>query len=778
MRKLNSAGVVSRPRRALGAAAVAGLAGLGLAQAALAADMDAADAAAPVATAPADSNEVAGVKIDAKKDKVSSSKYTANLRDTPQSITVISSETIAAQNLLSLREILSTQPGITFGAGEGGGGYGDSINIRGYSANNDITVDGVRDSAQYTRTDPFNLEQVEVIAGANSVYSGAGSLGGTINIVTKTPKNIDQTVIGAGGGTDHYGRLTIDTNKTLTDTIAVRLNVMAHRNDVPGRDVEKFKRFGIAPSIAFGLGTPTRVTLQYVHQKDDNIPQYGVPYYVNAIYKGPLPGVDPSNYYGYSNVDTQETKVDALTARFEHDFSEDFTIRNLTRYQEVTQFARVDPPQGTWCLANGQTPAGVACATPGFYTPSGPRGNTRDTKNKLFYSQTDFNFRFATGPVAHNLVAGFSIGDEDYHLDTGNSLRNPGGALPNPTLPLMSIANPNHVYAGPLNFVVTGRSDGQVNNKAVYLFDTAKLSEKFEFNFGVRYEKSEGEFVSTTIAAPYPVTGPVEVVSPIARNSDTLFSYRAGLVFKPVKNASIYIAYGNTQTPSQASVNGGCTATSTTGAANCNVDPEKGENIELGGKWETFEGRLLLTGAIFRNERTNYKVPSGDPTLPDAVLDGKSRVDGFSLGASGKITDKWSIFANYTYLDSEVIQSVSARTIANTGIDAQAGNPLTNTPKNSGSLWTTYQITPAISVGYGATYQGALFLNNGAPPLFKTQDYWVHNAMVAYRVSEHLDLQLNIKNIGDEEYYTRGRNNGWATPGDARSAILSANYRF
>ena len=758
----------------MGMSAVAGLAGLGLAPALA----HAADAPAPTAS-PADSaNEISGVQIDAKKEKLSSSKNTANLRDTPQSITIISSETISAQNLLSLREILSTQPGITFGAGEGGGGYGDSINLRGYSANNDITVDGVRDSAQYTRTDPFNLEQVEVIAGANSVYSGSGSLGGTINIVTKTPKASDQTVIGAGAGTDKYGRLTIDTNKALTDTIAVRLNAMVHRNDVPGRDVEQFKRWGIAPSVAFGLGTPTRVTLSYVHQTDDNVPQYGVPYYVNALYDGPLPGVDPSNYYGYSNVDRQKTKVDAFTARFEHDFSEAFSVRNLTRYQEVTQFSRVDPPQGTWCLANGQTPGGAACTAPNTFTPSGPRGTTRDTKNKLFYSQTDFNARFATGGVQHNLVAGFSIGSEDYHLDSGNSLRNPGGATPNPTLPAMSITNPNTVYTGPVNFVVTARSDGKMDNQAVYLFDTAKLSDKLEFNFGLRYEKTDGEFVPTSIATPYPATGPVETVGAIARNGDNLFSYRAGLVFKPVKNASLYLAYGNTQTPSQASVNGGCTATSTTGAANCNVDPEKGENIELGGKWETFEGRLLLTAAIFRNERTNYKVASGDPTLPDQVLDGKSRVDGFSLGASGKITDKWSVFANYTYLDSEVIQSVSDRTLANTGIDAQAGNPLTNTPENSGSLWTTYQVTPRITIGYGATYQGAFYLNNGVAPLYKSQDYWVHNAMAAFKVNDNLDLQLNVKNIADEEYYTRGRNNGWATPGDGRAAILSANYRF
>ncbi|WP_269778102.1 TonB-dependent receptor, partial [Pseudomonas tolaasii] len=206
----------------------------------------------------------------------SSPKYTEALRDTPQTITVVPKEVIHDQNLLSLRDVLSTVPGITFGAGEGGSGYGDSINLRGFSASGDIYVDGVRDSAQYSRTDPFNLEQVEVVSGASSVYSGSGAVGGTINLVTKQPELRDKTTVSAGIGTDNYKRLTLDSNSQLNDTTAFRLNLMAHGNDVPGRDYEDYSRWGIAPSIAFGLGTPTRVTLSYEHQKDDNTPQYGI----------------------------------------------------------------------------------------------------------------------------------------------------------------------------------------------------------------------------------------------------------------------------------------------------------------------------------------------------------------------------------------------------------------------------------------------------------------------------------------------------------------------
>ena len=337
-------------------------------------------------TAPDDDDPIT---VTGQRPGLESPRYTAPLLETPQTVTVVSAEIVEQQNLLGLRDILSTLPGITFGAGEGGGGYGDSINLRGYSANNDISVDGVRDSAQYTRTDPFNLEQLELTNGANSVYGGAGSLGGSINIVTKRPQGNDRTTLGVGVGTDEYRRVTLDSDHSLGDSIGVRFNVMAHENDVPGRDVETYQRWGFAPSITFGLGTDTRFTLLAAYQEDDNIPQYGVPYALGAFNNGALPGADIENYYGYANVDTQQIEAASLTGIFEHEFNERLSVRNLTRYQEVSQFIVVDPPQGTWCVTPGRNPwTGASCATPGVYLPSGPRGTTRDSQNEILINQS------------------------------------------------------------------------------------------------------------------------------------------------------------------------------------------------------------------------------------------------------------------------------------------------------------------------------------------------------------------------------------------------------
>ncbi|MDG2535529.1 TonB-dependent receptor [Sphingomonas sp. HITSZ_GF] len=725
--------------------------------------------------------------------KQESPKATRPVRDTPQTVTILSGEVIEEQNLLTLRDVLSTVPGITFGAGEGGGGYGDSITLRGFSANTDITVDGVRDSAQYTRTDPFNLEQLEVTNGPNSVTNGAGSVGGNINIVTKKPQRETRMAIGAGIGTDNYYRGTVDANWRASELVAVRLNAMAHKNDVPGRDVEDYKRWGVAPSITLGIESPTRLTLQYLHQEDTNIPQYGVPYY-----SGEVPGVDRSSYYGYRNVDTQEITVDQATATFEHDLSDRVSIRNLTRWQRVDQLSYVDPPQGTYCVAaTNLTPTGASCGTTpaGYYLPSGPRGNARNSRNDLMYDQIDLKAEFDTAGLKHTLTFGASATWEKYFLSTGNFLRNSDGTAFYTTYPLINIANPNevvtgpaatgrvygsNVYTGPVNFIESARQTGELENYAAYLFDTIELVKGIEFNGGVRIEKNKGFYRADTVSTAAATLGQVTTGTRFD-NDDTLFSYRAGLVFKPIEAVSLYVAYGNSQTPSKTSVNGSCTV------ATCNVDPETAKNYEIGAKAELFHGGLLLTVAAFRNDRDKYKVASNDPTIPDQVLDGHSRVDGISLGATGRITSAWTVTANYTYLDAKLIQSVSDYCLANPGStgcgnttanpDPAAGVELANTPKNSGSLYTTYTLPFGLKLGYGFTYQGS-FAFSAAAGSIRSDDYLIHNALISYDFTPNFSAQINVKNFTDELYYTRIRNNGWATPGDARSAILTVNYKF
>jgi len=724
-----------------------------------------------------------------------SPKSTRSVRDTPQTVTVITGETIEQQNLLTLRDMLSTVPGITFGAAEGGSPPADSITLRGYSAGADITQDGVRDSGAYNRSDNFNMEQLEIVNGANSVYGGSGSVGGSINIVTKRPLAETRIVGSAGIGTDNYYRGSIDANVRASDMLAFRLNAMVHKNDVPGRDVEKYERWGVAPSVTLGVGGPTSLTLQYLHQEDDNIPQYGVPYY--AVAGGMIPGVDRSDYFGYRNIDTQDITVDQATLTFEHQISDAVSIRNLSRWQQVSQLTVVGPPQGTYCLTTGVTPTGGSCTVNvtgigsvtvpnGYYLIGGPRGNLRDSQNEIMYNQLDLRAVFNTGAIEHTLVAGASASWEKYFLSTGNVYRNANGTVANAAFPLINFGNPNeiipgpaglgraygsNVYTGPVNFFESGRQRGEVDNYAVYLFDAMKIG-KFEINGGLRWEHNSGNYrTDTSTAATLTTPQGAIVPGPVLRNSADMFSYRIGLVYKPVEAVTLYAAYGNSKTPSISAVNGACTV------ATCNVDPESARNFEVGAKAEIADGKLLLAASAFRNERNQYKVQSPDPiTMPDQVLDGKSRVDGIALSVIGKITPQWSVTANYTYLDSELLRSVAV------GLpDPAKGAEFQQTPKHSGSLFTTYEFPFGLTLGYSMTYQGSFALNLptlASPTVYRSKDYLIHSAYVAYSVTDSLKAQLNVKNFTDELYFTRVRNNGWATPGDARAAIFSLTYTY
>ena len=763
------------------------------------------------------------VVTGARDRELESPKATAPLLDTPQTITVISDQVIRKQNLQTLRDALQTIPGITFGAGEGGGGYGDSINLRGYSANTDITIDGIRDTAQYSRTDPFNLQQIEVYNGANSVFNGSGSVGGTINLVSKVPTGETLTIVQGSVGTDDYYRGAVDSNVRVGDLVAVRLNAAYHRNDVPGRDVERYKRWGVAPAVTIGIGGPTSLTLAYVHQRDDNTPLFGVPYFNNATIGGVLPGIDRSDYYGYSNLDRQDVTVDRLTATFTHDFGGGASVRNLTRWQRVGQYSVTSAPQGTFCLSGtGRQPVatsatnaqGLPCTTTvgsatvtipaGQWLPSGPRGLVRDQENQLLTNQTDVRLtQGAKGGLFNTLNVGVSALVEDYAITSGSLLRNANGSATAP-LPFLNIVNPDSVYGGPINFVTTARSRATSENFAVYAFDTLELGEMFELNGGARWEHQKSRFQALPILSPAPgVAQPAAALLVPTVNSERLFSYRGGVVFHPVKKVSLYASYGNAKTPSIASVRAGCVSVS--GAVvtdTCDVAPETARNYEVGVKAGLFGGRLEATAAAFRNERSNFRIPSNDPALTTVqVLDGRSRVDGIALGLSGAITPSWTIFANYTYLDSEILQSVSDFCLGAPGSvgcgnsvaspDPQRGSPLVQTPTHSGSLFTTYRLPFGLEVGYGLTYQGSFTTyvpNLANATTLRAPDYLIHRAFLSYTLAEGVTAQLNIQNLTDEKYLTNIRNNinattgvvtgGWAMPGDRRSAVLSLFYSF
>ncbi|WJV26501.1 TonB-dependent siderophore receptor [Pseudomonas chlororaphis] len=682
-----------------------------------------------------------------KTERSSSAKYVAPLLDTPQTITVVPPKLIQEQQALSLRQVLSNVSGITFNAGEGGGGSGDSINIRGFSANSNMQIDGLRDSAQTNRSDTFNVEQVEVIKGPNSVFGGAGTTGGSINLVSKQPKDQAFTRLGGSLGTDNYYRLTLDSNQPLEGVgqdSAVRINLMGHQNDVPGREQIDRERWGIAPSLRLGFSDATRLTLSAFHQTDDNLPDYGVP----ALDGKKLAGVKRDAYFGWKNLDKEQIEQNAFTADFEHDFSDHLRLQNLTRYSRTAR--------DTIVSASHVNTSGVPA---GRYRPAGPQAYGRDATTEMWINQSNLIGDFEFAGMRHDLVAGVELSRETLDLKTYN--HGLGSALyPRDGY---ALGSPPGRWNGPVNKATSGYTETTLKGQAYYLFDTIALSERWDLNLGLRYDKIKGDVDKYSAS---------HVKSESLVSDTNKASARTGLVFKPTENGRIYAAWGNSFNPSAenlASTGGGLSK------GNQDLAPEKNETWELGTKWELLDKRLELDGALFRVEKSNARETMADGSTQ---LAGKQRVQGVEIGVTGHVTEQWDVFANYTFLDSETLKAANTAS----GI-ARKGQALGNTPPRSLNLWTTYELPAGWTLGYGTRYVSER--NVSSSTRAKLDAYWVHNAMLGYKVNHNLDLQLNVNNLFDKDYVERVRQQNGSTArssaieyGDARAAIMSATYSF
>jgi len=678
-----------------------------------------------------------------KPETVASPKYTEPLRDIPQTITVIPQAVIQEQGATTLRDILRNVPGISMQAGEGGVPAGDNLSIRGFNARTDLFVDGVRDFGGYSR-DPFNLQQVEVAKGPASSTTGRGSTGGSVNLVSKTPGLSPFYNGSLGIGTDEYVRTALDVNQPLAPKredwlggTSLRLNAMWHQNDTPDRDAASNERWGVAPSLSFGLGTPTRLTFSYFHLQQDNVPDYGIPWVpantngLLAAYSDKAPPVDDSNFYGITARDYEETATDMSTALIEHDFNDSFRLRDQFRYGVNDRDSVITAPR----FVNANTSTAI-----------NRQLQSRDQIDTILANQLDLISSFDTGKVSHDLVTGF----EYDHETSENYARTQSPANATPTTDLFN-PNPGDPFNGTINR--TGvKADSTADTYSFYAFDTLKFGEKWELTGGLRWDYFTVDYANTTNG-----------VGPTLSSDDGMLSWRAAVVYKPQENGSIYLGVGTSFNPS---AEGLTLSTAGNAANNLNTPPEESRTIELGTKWELFQRRLMLTTAIFCTDK--YNARTEDPTDPTdvVVLNGEQRVYGVEFTGAGRITEKWQVFGGYTWLHSEITESENA---------AEIGKELANTPEHSFSLWTTYALPFGFEIGGGAQHRGSVYNSNTNTR--QAPDYWLFDAMLSYRVNKNLTLQLNGYNLTDEDYMG-SVGGGHFIPGAGRSAVLSANLNF
>lgn len=659
-----------------------------------------------------------------KVDQSASQKLTAPLLDTPRSVTIINQAVIEERGMTSLQDVFRTTPGISLGAGEGGNPIGDRPFIRGFDALTSMYIDGIRDTGAQSR-EIFNLEQVEITKGPNSTYGGRGTTGGSVNLVSKTAKARDFNEGSVTLGTDMTKRATVDINRVIDGDIGIRINAMAHDADVAGRNEVEVQRFGFAPSVTFGLNKPTSFTLSYYHLQTDDIPDYGHPFDPRT---GQPVSVDRDTFYGLTSRDYRHTYYDGVTGEFKHDLSDSATLRNMTRYSYSENEYVVTKPN-----------ASLAQVLAGQMNRES-RGRNADSE--LLANLTDVTGDFDLGGFGNSYNAGIELSRE--------KSKNRGFTLTPATLNNVSLyaPDPSDPYNGTIN-PSASFTHTTTRTAAVYALNTTHLTPQWDVNLGLRFDNYSVRSESATATL---------------KNDSNFLNYQAGLVYKPAENGSIYISYATSSNPAGGGGGEGGNDGNISAAIE-GLEPEENVSYELGTKWDVLEKKLSLTAAVFRTEKTNARVTVAGGVTENA---GEQRVDGFEIGFSGNITPEWKVFGGYTFLKSEIVDD---------GPNANNdGKEFPLIAPNSLSLWTSYDITQDITVGAGATYQSARFVNSANT--YKLGSTWRFDAMAGYKLTKNVDLQLNVLNISDETIYDASHNGQFATVAPGRTALLTTNFKF
>ena len=758
--------------------------------------------------------QVRGEAESPYKVEPQSNKYTAPLRDTPKSVTVIPATVLRDNAATSLQDALRTVPGISFMAGEGGTAIGDRPTIRGLSSGNSIFIDGIRDIGTQTR-DVFALESVEVSKGADSAFGGRGSGGGSINLVTKQAKAGDDAAASIMLGSSDTVRGTLDKNWQINDTSAARLNVMGNKGTVPGRDdAVDFDKWGVSGALAFGMGTPTRINADYYHLTDNGMPDYSIPYdLADGRPVTETMGVDRENFYGLVNRDFRKADTDIGTISIAHDLEGGFVLRNVTRYGVSTNsYVVTNPDDSRGNVASGWVNRST---------------KTRWSETESFANTTAISGKFETGVLKHSFSGGLEVSREKRDQD-GYTVFDPAAAGATPTAigatrncstntaqqddsgtpgnagtgncTSLFNPNPNYAWAGSVKRT-NATTHFTTDSTGIYAFDTIEFSPQWLANLGVRWDDYETE---AKRAAGTNVAG-TAVSALSAQSTDTFFNYQAGLIFKPVEIGSVYASYSTESTP--VTVTGGDEDAVT--VANQALKPEESKTAEIGTKWELFHDRLLLTAAVFNTERKNAQIQI-DATTSQQV--GKTRVRGAELSFSGNVTQEWQVFGGYSYLDSELVRGTlyvapPTQPTPPTGGSASAvtevlttsqGQQLPNTPEHSFSLFTTYRVLPKLSVGGGAYYVSKVFGSTQHSRTTTTTttaagvttttpvdnvpkyvpDYWRFDATASYDFTKNVNVQVNVQNLTDETYYTKAFTTHYAQLGPGRQYLVSLNMAF
>ncbi|WP_243405755.1 TonB-dependent siderophore receptor [Simplicispira sp. 125] len=672
--------------------------------------------------------------------KTTVGKGNQDIRDIPQSVTVFTEKLMNDRNQDDFREVLRTTAGVTFQSGETGE---EDVRLRGFSLGQagDIYTDGMKDAPLYER-DTFNLDRVEVLKGSASMLFGKGSTGGVVNQVNKAPLLIDQHEVSYTLGTGKENRLTGDFNFKTGENAALRLNALVHDSDNDGAKQDKR---GIAPTFAWGIGTRDEFSIGLYALDVKGRPSYNSPW-INDNGKI-VPTLPAKNYYGLAS-DHLNTSSQYVTLGHIHRFGDGGELQTRLRHGKYERDLLASVIRfGTPITALDQ----INASTPLTRTSKGRIGDSTMTQ-----LQSDYTHSFNWGGKKHDILAGV-----DYYHDDANRNSSYANAAGNSSATNglgTTVGTPNNGAWAPDMRAPVAYNTFKAQNIGLYLQDTMSLNSTIKLVGGLRYDQFKASYRNANGSLS-------------DETSDGLWSPRVGVLFQPDELASYYVSYGSSFNTSADTYQFGSVNANTGSLAD--TPPEKSRNFEIGGKWELFERRALLGVAAFYSEKFNER--NTDPDNPGYLLSGKRHATGMEFNLAGRISPKWEIFWNHTWIPSAKIDKSTTVLAANGGGAQVQGDRPGLTPKHSGSLWSTYAVTPKVRVGGGLTYRGAQ--NPEGSRAMEASSFVTADAMVEYSFDDKTSLKLNVQNLTNK-LYADALYRGFYAPGAPRSVQLVLKTRF
>lgn len=662
----------------------------------------------------------------------SGTKTSTPILDVPQSISVVTSEQIADQQIRSVADLVRYVPGSSAGQGEGNR---DQVTLRGNNTSADFFVDGLRDDVQYFRSF-YNVDRVEVFKGANAMIFGRGGGGGVINRVTKSAI-ADHSFYGATLSADTFGSSygAADINAGL-GTAALRVNAFYEDLD-NHRDAFSGKRYAINPTVGAELGT-TKFSLGYEYVRDERVNDRGIPSAFAgtiATPASPLRGFRDT-FFGARGVNDSDFEAHVVRFRSETSLSSALTLSTQALYGHYDKSYR---------NAFAATPIGGTTAAPTV----GIEAYFDPTRRETLIGQANLEWHVSTGGIGHVILIGGEFTQQDTRNERINGFFSATALTAANRRVTVALTDP---LAIPPIFFIAGpaangnrKVDGNLDQASAYIQDQISLGTHIDLIGGLRYDRYENRVANLFTGA-------------VVSRADHLWSPRVGLVYKPVPEASVYLSYSKSYLPQ------GGDQFVTFDATNAALKPETFDNYEIGAKWNISPG-LTLTAAAYRLDRGNTR--AAGPIAGTIVQTGEQRSTGFELGLSGRITSRWMTSLGYAHTKADIRETTSA---------APAGRRVGQVPRNQFSLWNRYDVTPRLGVGAGLYYQSRQFTSISNTTFLPA--YTRIDAALFYKLTDKVEAQLNVENLTNKTYFPFAHNDNNISTGAPLNARFTLNAKF